>query len=161
MWWFDVYFLEISYSGRQRSPSTDWSKGIQQVRETVSLMLRMGGPIFGSGKAIVLYIVFCVAKGITYLKDKGVYVADLINKRRYWPKGIPGDLLDTHFEDKDIGNVGMIEVRTEDDKLFKIFFMKEPGYVTKIMASWMTLDELEGARTRRYFIDIIGTNESK
>ena len=30
--------------------------------------------------------------------------------------------------------------------------MKEPDYVMKIMASWMTLDELEGARTRRYLI---------
>ena len=38
----------------------------------------------------------------------------------------------------------MIEVRTEDNKLFQIFFMEEPYYLMKIMASWMTLDELEG-----------------
>ena len=35
--------------------------------------------------------------------------------------------------------------------------MKEPDYLMKIMASWMTLDELEGARTRRHFVDRIGT----
>ena len=29
----------------------------------------------------------------------------------------------------------MIEVRDEDNKLFKIFFMKEPDYMMKIMAS--------------------------
>ena len=41
-----------------------------------------------------------------------------------------------------------------------MFFMKEPYYLMKIVASWMTLDELEGARTRRYFIDISGTKET-
>ena len=55
----------------------------------------------------------------------------------------------------------MIESIIEDNKLFKIFCMKDPDYVMKIMASWMTLDGLEGARTRRYFIDINGTKETK
>ena len=55
----------------------------------------------------------------------------------------------------------MIEVRTEDNKLFKIFCMKETDYVVKIMASWMTLDQLEGARTIRDFIDSSGTEQTK
>ena len=45
--------------------------------------------------------------------------------------------------------------------LFKIFCMKEPYYVMKIMVSWMTLDELEGGRTRIYFIDRSGTKDTK
>ena len=55
----------------------------------------------------------------------------------------------------------MIEARTEDNKLFKIFCMKEPDYAMKKMASWMALDELEGARTRRYFVDRIGAKDMK
>ena len=39
--------------------------------------------------------------------------------------------------------------------------MKEPDYVMKIMASWMTLDELEDTSTRRELIDISGTNKKK
>ena len=42
--------------------------------------------------------------------------------------------------------------------LFKILCMKEPYYVMKIMVSWMTLDELEEARKRRYFI---GSSKAK
>ena len=49
-------------------------------------MLRMCRPIFGSGKAIILDSGFCVAKGITELKAKGVYAAALIKKRHYCPK---------------------------------------------------------------------------
>ena len=42
----------------------------------------------------------CVAKFITELEAKVVYAADLIKKRRYWPKVVPGDIIDTHFEYK-------------------------------------------------------------
>ena len=97
-------------------------------------------PIFGSGKAVVLDNGFCFSKGITELEAKGVHESDLINKWCYWPKLFPGDLVDTHFEDKEVGDVGMIEARIEDNNLFKTFYMKDPDYVMKIMAIWMTID---------------------
>ena len=46
----------------------------------------------------------------------------------------------------------MIEAITQDNKLFQIFFMKDTDYVINIMESWTTLDELEGAKTRRELI---------
>ena len=64
-------------------------------------------------------------------------------------------MIDTHFEDKEISDVGMIEARTEYNNLIKIFCIKELDYVMKIMLSWMALDKLEGAKTIRYFIDSI------
>ena len=74
-------------------------KEYYELRETVSLILRMCRPIFGSGEAVVLDSGFCVAKGITEIEAKGIYMEDLIKKRRYWPKGLPGDLIDAYFED--------------------------------------------------------------
>ena len=38
--------------------------------------------------------------------------------------GANGDLIDTHFEDKEVVNVGIIEARTEDNEFFKILSMK-------------------------------------
>ena len=55
----------------------------------------------------------------------------------------------------------MIETRNQDNKLFQILCMKEPYYVMNIMASWITLDQLEGAKTRKYFIDSRGTKDTK
>ena len=43
---------------------------------------------------------FCVATGITNFEDKDVYAKALIKKRRYWQRGVHGDLIDTHSEDK-------------------------------------------------------------
>ena len=65
---------------------------------------------------------------------------NLIKKRCYWPKVVLGDLIDTHFEYEEVGGVGMIKSITEDNKLFKIFLMKDPDYMINIMAIWMTLD---------------------
>ena len=63
-------------------------------------MLRMCRPICVSGKYVVLDSVFYVAKVITEIKAKGVYVEALTKKRHYWPKVVPGDFIDTPFEDK-------------------------------------------------------------
>ena len=138
-------------------PQQIGQKGKNELWKTVSLMLWMCILIFVPGKAVVLDSGFYVAKGIAELKAKGVYVAALIKKRHYWPKVVTGDLIDNHFEDKEVGGVIMIEARTEYNKLFKMISINKPDYVMKIMASWMTLDELEGARTRRHFVDRIGT----
>ena len=46
----------------------------------------------------------------------------------------------------------MLEAITEDGtegKSSKIFCFKEPDYVMNIMTTWMTLEELYGADTRR------------
>jgi len=107
---------------------------------TVGLMLRMTEPLHGSGKCVVMDSGFCVAQGIAELKKKGVYGAALIKKRRYWPKGVPGDAIDDHFQDKEVGDCAMLEAKTHAGDPFRIFCMKEPDYVMKIMSSWMTLD---------------------
>ena len=51
-----------------------------------------------------------------------------------------------------MGDVIIIEAITEDHKLFIVFCVKDTYYLMKIMASWMTIDALEGAKTRRDFI---------
>ena len=57
---------------------------------------------------------FCVLKGITALLDFGVYAAALIKKRKYWPKGVPGDAIYHYFNGKDVTDVDVFEAITED-----------------------------------------------
>ena len=45
----------------------------------------------------------------------------------------------------------MVEAATEDGKPFRILCFKYPYYVMKIMALWITLDELEGDNTRHNY----------
>ena len=108
-------------------------------------------PLFSTGKAAVVDSGFCVANGIVALAAKRLYAGTLIKKRQYWPKIVPGDLIDRKFANKEVGGVDMLEAATEDGKPFLIFCFKYPNYVMKIMISWMTLDELEGANTKRNY----------
>jgi hypothetical protein len=68
-------------------------------------------PIFGTGKVVV----------VVALASRGVYAGALIKKRRYWPKGVLGEAIDEHFRNKEVGDVDMLEAKTEDNKPFRIF----------------------------------------
>ena len=72
-------------------------KQYNKLGKTVSLMLRICRPIFGSGKAVGLGSGFFVTKGITYIEAKGVYAESLIKKWHYWYKLVPDELIDTYF----------------------------------------------------------------
>ena len=139
--------------GKDR-PTELGKKKWEEVGKTVGIILRICERIVSTGKCVVLYSGFCVSKGITSLLEFGVYAAALIKKRKYWPKGVLGDAIDKHFDDKDITHVDMLEAITEEGpegKAFKIFCFKEPAYVMKIMAKWMTLEEWYGADTRQEY----------
>ena len=93
--------------------------------------------------------VFCVAKGVVELEVRGVYGVEMINKQRYFPNNVPSDDIDNHFEGNYVVAVDCLEIKTYEGKIFKIHFMKESDYVMKLMASWMTLNGLDGANTKR------------
>ena len=140
--------------GGKSRPTELGKKKWEDMGKTVGLMLQMCEPIFSTVKCVVIDSGFCVSKGITALLEVGVYAAALIKKRKYWPKGVPGDAIDEYFSGKDVTHVDMLEAITEEGpegKAFKIFYFKELEYVMKIMATWMTLEELDGADTRREY----------
>ena len=66
--------------------------------------------------AVVLGSDFFVAKGITDIEVKGVHEVFLIKKRSYYPKGVIGYPIDTHFQYKEVGDVEIIKSRTQDNK---------------------------------------------
>ena len=48
-----------------------------------------------------------------------------------------------------MGAVDCLDTKTDEGRAFKIHYMKEPGYVMKLMAPWMTLKILEGTHIKR------------
>ena len=106
------------------------------------LMLRMCKPIFRTGKTVVVDSGFYVLKVITEIEAKYVYAGSLIVNQHYWLKGVTEDLVDTHFQDEEVGDVYMLKSKTQDKKMFHTFFMKEPDYVMKMMEIWITLYRL-------------------
>ncbi len=73
-------------------------------------------------------------KGIFELRKQGIFAKALIKKRWYWPTLVPGDAIDSHFNNKQVGECNAISGVLDEEKYF-IWGMKEPDYVMKIMAS--------------------------
>ena len=57
---------------------------------------------------------FCVENGVFELEAREVYSGALVKKRRYWPKNVPGDSIDGHFVNKDVVDVDMLGVKTNE-----------------------------------------------
>ena len=102
---------------------------MEELGETVGIIIRMCEPIFLTGKCVFLDSGFFVSKWITAFLDFGVYVDALIKKHKYRPKGLPGYVIEQYFSDKDVTYVDMFEAITEDGhegKVLNTFYYKEP-----------------------------------
>lgn len=107
---------------------------------TVGLLLRLTRPIWNTGKVVILDSGFCVLKGLVELKKKGVFASALIKKRRFWPKGVDGNAITSHFTELSVGTTDRLPGTFEDIK-FDIFAMKEPDYVMMLMSTYGALIE--------------------
>ena len=86
------------------------------------------------------------------MQKKGLYASALVKKTTVLAQVQWGDDVKEHFVDKIVGSVdtwpGMI-----DGVSFYVFSMKEPNYVTNIMSTYGTLNEIDDAKTKRHYTD--------
>jgi len=125
------------------------AKSYSELGKTIGTVMRLCQPIFGSSRVVVADSGFCILKAIVELRKKGVYMSALIKKRRYWPRGIDGDAIASHFADKDVGSVNALP-GIQDGVSFHVFCMKEPDYVMSIMSTYGTLELAGGMHLREY-----------
>ena len=119
-----------------------------RTQKTTNLLLRLCKQLFGTGKIVILDSGFCVLKALIALRKKGVFAGALIKKRRYWPKYVPGDMIDDYFKEKEVGSTDSLK-GTLEDVPYDIFCMKEPDYVMKIMSTYGGLFEKDGQKTSK------------
>ena len=112
-----------------KNPATD-----RKYTKTSSLMCEMTEPIHGTGKVVSMDSGFCVTAGILHMHDHGVYGQSLIKKRKYWPKGVPGDQIDKYFEGKPLGFVKTLRQDMEGIP-FNVHCTRDDRYVTKLMST--------------------------
>jgi hypothetical protein len=101
---------------------------------------RHDGAIHRTGKVVTGDSGFCVAVGVMALHEKGMYGQFLIKKRRYWPKHVPGDLIDAHMAGKRLGETETY-MQEIDGTCFLVHCCKDADWTTKIMPTHGVLDE--------------------
>ena len=113
--------------------------GITKSGMLISLLLRLCDSRFHIGMVVILDNGFCILRAIVELKKGGILAAALIKKRRYWSKHIYGDQINSHFDDKVVGDADSLPGRLDNIPLH-IFGVKEPDYIMKLMATYGTND---------------------
>ena len=107
-------------------------------KKTTHLLLELCKSLYSSGKVIVLDSGFCVLEALIELRKKGVFAHAVIKKRRYWPKFVPGDDINEHMKDKNVGDVDCLQGTLQNER-YNLFVMKEPEYNMKLMATYGSL----------------------
>ena len=72
-------------------------------------MVRMIKPLWGTGRAVVMEIGFYVLELLISMVEKVFLGSALINKRRYWPKGVPAEWILRYTQNKEIGDVDVVQ----------------------------------------------------
>ena len=116
--------------------------------KTAGLLLRLTKSIHHSGRVVIMDSGFCVLQALVKLASFGVYSSAVIKKRRYWPKYIDGDRIDSQFDFAEVGQTNSLP-GTLDGKKFKVFCMKEEDYVMKLMATYGALQSVDEGATQR------------
>ena len=94
-------------------------------------------------RVVVLDSGFCVLKGLIELQKKGVFVAAVIKKRRYWPKYVKGDDIKNEQESQPVGTQSRLP-GILDGVPFDIITSNEPEFVMMFMSTYGTTNPKVG-----------------
>lgn len=143
--WGVMYFIEL-VEGKDR-PQELPPPRFNELGKTVGLVLRMCQPLFATGKCVVMDSGFCVVDALIKLRKRGVFASIMVKKRKYWPRGINGNAISEHMKEKPVGSVDALP-GVKANQNFNVFCMKDPEYVTTLMATFGALDEVEGNKAK-------------
>ena len=65
-------------------------------------------------KVVILDNTFYILQGIIEIRKVVLFTASVINKRRYWPRHVPGQEIYNYIKTKEIGDVAFLWVKIDD-----------------------------------------------
>ena len=129
--WGVLYHLEL-VEGKHRLSELPQPK-FSEFGKTVGLVLRCCSSLFTTGKCVIMDSGFFVLDALTRLRTNGVFALIMVKKKGSWPRRIDGDGIKEHMSTKMIGDVDCLPGEHNGTK-FNIFCLREPDYVTMLMA---------------------------
>ena len=146
-----LYSVEIVEG---RNEPKEWpQKDYSELGKTVGFLLRLTCYIRETSDVVVLDSDFCVLKGISELRKKGVFGAALVKKCQYWPKYIDGETIKRHFATKEVGSVDAMKGKVDGVNV-EIHWLKVPDYTMMLMSSYGTLEKVGDEKSRIWSEDI-------
>lgn len=127
-----------------------------ELGKTPGLCVRMTKSIHGSGRVVVLDSGFGQPAAVLGLKEVGLFSTAVIKKKRYWPRGVPGDNIRLHMFGKDVGIQQVFEGK--EDKPYKGLWlgsMADSKHIALMCNSWATTNETGPRKKRRVGTDLV------
>ena len=84
-------------------------KEFEEKGETAVLMARITNPLWVTGKVVFMDSGLCVLEGFISMVEKDVLGSVLVQKPRYWPKGVPSEEILPHMQNKEVDDVDSVQ----------------------------------------------------
>ncbi len=126
---FDFEIVEVNDRPRDMPPVEFSNTG-----KTAGLLLCLTKSVHHSACNVVLDSGFCVLLELVELQKVAVFAGGSIKKHCFWSAWAPGNAIDHHFDDKEVGSVHAIGSSLDGVK-YHVWTMKDAGYGSKIMGT--------------------------
>jgi hypothetical protein len=135
---------------RPKKANGSWAfpSDYDRLSKTAKTMVEMTKPLHGTGKVVMGDSGFAVRDGVIECAERGVEPMVYAKKRGHWPRGVPGDHIDVHFADAELGHCETL-VQTFQNCRFLVHCCRDSKYVSKIMATHGMLEEIQDHPTWR------------
>eukprot|EP00043_Microstomoeca_roanoka_P016037 m.161606 g.161606 ORF g.161606 m.161606 type:complete len:381 (-) comp16378_c1_seq2:150-1292(-) len=138
--------------GRHRPPEEHLP--FPRLSSTARLILTLTQPWWGRGMRVVMDSGFSTVQGLVELERKGVHAVICVKRRKYWPRGIPGDSFKAAVEHRPAGST-LAKKATfvdshGDNTNFYVAVLREARFAMLLMATCFTTVTLEDSRAIRH-----------
>eukprot|EP00051_Salpingoeca_urceolata_P019793 m.292176 g.292176 ORF g.292176 m.292176 type:complete len:383 (+) comp19483_c0_seq3:1492-2640(+) len=122
--------------------------------KTVGLLLRMTKALWGSSRVVILDSGFCVLDGIIELAKRGLFSTAQIKKKGHWPKGIQGNSIIAHMQNKPVGTIAVVQ-DVKDEVPYWISAFVDSKVTSLMMHTWGSTAPEGKPRKRRVAGDLV------
>jgi hypothetical protein len=142
-----LFWMEI-VEGKDRPPQLGPLQHVEQHGKLCGLVLRAAEGIKGTNRVIGMDSGFGVLAALPELRKRGLHCTIVMKKKKYWPKGLPGDKILDALRMEEVGTTQVLAGKFKGEKIW-IGCQVDSKHTTLIANTWSTTERTGNKKKRK------------
>jgi hypothetical protein len=142
-----LFWMEM-VEGKDRPPQLGPLQHVEAHGKLCGLVLRAAEGIKGSNRVIGMDSGFGVLAALPELRKRGLHGTIVMKKKKYWPKGLPGDQILEALRMQEIGTTQVLVGKFKGEKIW-VGCQVDSKHTTLIANTWSTTERTGSKKKRK------------
>jgi hypothetical protein len=142
-----LFWIEM-VEGKDRPPQLGPLQHVEAHGKLCGLVLRAAEGIKGSNRVIGMDSGFGVLAALPELRKRGLHGTMVMKKKKYWPKGLPGDKILEALRMEEVGTTQVLAGKFKGEKIW-IGCQVDSKHTTLIANTWSTTERTGNKKKRK------------